>query len=374
MRPYGKFFIIVILFGLQLVPSSGQGQDFTFSVDVPTSIAGSPMFLAYQTVYRTGGVYNLNFDGTLFGWTADVNINALAYLLDHSGDFVFSTDAPFLEPSSGSYYEPRDVVLFNQATGSFSAYLLGASIGLPADANIDALLFDGSGNLIASFDEPLTITGTPILPTDLVIINTGLLMPYILGSTLGLGASDNIIGADLDFAGNLLLCFDAPVSLAGVFALPGDIFLFSAGVFSLYFRDTSFPSGNAMTDFALDFVSPGRTPNGNDVTGTVLTITKSMTTLGNMDLSWGVSCLSTYTTYSVHEGTLGTGFYNHTNINCDTGGATSLSMTIPSTDRYYLIVPLNTQFEGSYGIDSSGTQRPVSTVPCRIYQYVTPCP
>jgi len=361
------------LVGVLFWSTSAPAQEFSFSLDIPASMGGPPIFLANQTVHHSSGTYSLDFDGGLFGWTAEVNINALAFTLDGSGDFVFSTDAPFYEAASGAFYEPGDVILYVKSAGTFTPYLLGASIGLPREANIDALAFDGSGNLIASFDSPLTMVST-ILPMDLVIISGGLFTPFFSGISAGLGLADNITGVDFTYNGDILMCFDTPTNILGTYSLPGDIIKYSAGIFSLYFNDPAFPAAGAMTDFSLDFVSPGRVPNGADVSGVVLTITKNAAVSGNIDLNWGASCLSTVVDYTIHEGTLGVGFYNHSNIVCSTGGVTSKSLTPALTSSYYLVVPVNAQFEGSYGVDSTLTQRPRSAVPCQPYQFITPCP
>lgn len=361
---------------LLLIPNVSRAQDMTFSVDVPTRIGGPPFFLAYQTVHHSGGVYSLVFDGASSGMTGDVNINALAYTLDGSGDFIFSLDAPFVDIVSGATYEPRDVIYYQQLTGTMSMYLPGSSIGLSPEANIDAILFDASGSVIASFDAPVSLLGPGLtaMPADLLVISSAAFSMVFQGSSAGLGPEVNVCGADIDYSGNLTLCFDAPVNISGIFYLPGDIVRYSGGFFSLYYSDAAFPTANAMTDFALDFVSPGRTPNGDDVLGTVLTITKNSTVIGDIDLNWGTSCLGTFSDYTIHEGRISSGFSSHAGIQCSTSGATARTLTPPNDDTYYLIVPVNANFEGSYGVDSSGTQRPPSTTPCRLNQFITSCP
>lgn len=93
----------------------------------------------------------------------------------------------------------------------------------------------------------------------------------------------------------------------------------------------------------------------------------------DLDLSWDVSCLVSADDYSIHEGTIGT-WYSHSRAVCTTGGSTSHTMTPGSGGRYFLVVPLNPDAEGSYGLDSSGTQRPLSSATCRSEVSVEPCP
>ena len=94
----------------------------------------------------------------------------------------------------------------------------------------------------------------------------------------------------------------------------------------------------------------------------------------DIDLSWGASCSSGATDYSIHEGTLGN-WYSHSSVVCSTSGATSWSGLTPAgTAQYYLIVPTTTAAEGSYGLSGAGTERPVSTTVCLVSQDTTTCP
>ena len=97
---------------------------------------------------------------------------------------------------------------------------------------------------------------------------------------------------------------------------------------------------------------------------------------GDVDLSWGASCGAGATDYTVHEGAIGN-WYSHTSIPsaCTTAGATSLTgLTPQSGSRYFLVVPVSATAEGSYGTDSGGLERPVSTSVCIGTQDTTACP
>ena len=43
-------------------------------------------------------------------------------------------------------------------------------------------------------------------------------------------------------------------------------------------------------------------------------------------------------------------------------------------DRYYLVVPINFNGEGSYGTDSANNERPTGTSTCVPTQLLAPCP
>ncbi len=113
----------------------------------------------------------------------------------------------------------------------------------------------------------------------------------------------------------------------------------------------------------------GSVPDGNGVPGLPLRIDRSGPELV---LDWDASCLATDTDYEVYEGVLRS-FSSHQPVGgCSTGGATSATITPAPGSTYYLVVPTNGAAEGSYGVDSTGAQRPASSSSCRV-QSLGPC-
>ena len=117
---------------------------------------------------------------------------------------------------------------------------------------------------------------------------------------------------------------------------------------------------------------PGRVPDGGPVPGVPLTITRGVGP-GSLDLDWGASCAATADDYAVYEGVLGS-WYSHTAAVCSTSGVLEATLNASSGDRYYLVVPLDDQSEGSYGTDSSGAERPRPGAHCRTQRNTTACP
>ena len=111
----------------------------------------------------------------------------------------------------------------------------------------------------------------------------------------------------------------------------------------------------------------GRVPDG--ITGAPLQICKNFTQL---DLTWGASCGAAATNFAVYEGTIGS-WTSHTPLLCSTSNATSATVTASSGDRYYLVVPLSTTQEGSYGTTSAGAEIPQSMSPCKASQDLSGC-
>ena len=112
----------------------------------------------------------------------------------------------------------------------------------------------------------------------------------------------------------------------------------------------------------------GRVPDG--ATGTALQVTRSGG--ADINLTWGPSCLAADTDYGIYEGSLGA-FYSHTSRFCSTDGATTTTFTPNAGSTYYLVVPRNASWEGSYGTDSAGVERPPAAAAC-LPQLIGTCP
>ena len=104
-----------------------------------------------------------------------------------------------------------------------------------------------------------------------------------------------------------------------------------------------------------------------------LMMTKNALVNSDLDLTWDASCEAPANDYSVHSGTLGS-WYSHNSVLCTTAGATAATITPQSNSRYYLIVPLSAEAEGSYGQDSTGASRPLSGSACRSTASFAECP
>jgi hypothetical protein len=105
--------------------------------------------------------------------------------------------------------------------------------------------------------------------------------------------------------------------------------------------------------------------------GNTLAITKAAA--GDLALSWSASCAVTDDDYGVYEGSLGI-WYSHASRLCTTGGATNATLTPQAASAYYLVVPRNDTFEGSYGENSLGGPIPQGAGACE-EQFVTgACP
>jgi uncharacterized repeat protein (TIGR01451 family) len=118
-------------------------------------------------------------------------------------------------------------------------------------------------------------------------------------------------------------------------------------------------ANNSATDVAA--ISAGRVPDGASLPGpAVLRVNR----VGNqLVLFWGPSCLPSDGDYEIYEGVLGS-FDSHQSVACSTHGDLTFSHALPATSTYYLVVPANFRFEGSYGLSSAGAERPVGVTTC----------
>lgn len=120
---------------------------------------------------------------------------------------------------------------------------------------------------------------------------------------------------------------------------------------------------------AVECAGAGACPDGGEVPGVALTVSRSGTLV---DLQWGASCLPSDTDYEVYEGLLGSPT-SHVPVTCSTGGALAFSFAPGAGGRFFLVLPHNGVYEGSAGRGSDGTERPQGAFPCRPRR-IAPCP
>ncbi len=378
------FFCLVLSSPLALLPTTAAAQGTTSNVtigmltDSPARLDGVD-YLPWQIFGVVPGGYALAFDGmTAGGLPPESAIDALAFKEGSAGSslgiIAFSVDITAVITGVGAgtiTIGSADIVLY---ANGFSIALDANSMGIPESANIDALARAETGEWIVSFDAPVTMGPWTIQPADLVLATAAGLSPYLTGATLGLGPGVNVIGFERNpgpIQDELYFTFDTPVTVGASTFLPGQIVKYADGAFSAFFSDPQFPPESALTDFSFP-PSPGEVPDGFAVPGVPLSVQTAPG--GDIRLTWGAACIPSGTDYAVYEGVIGS-WYSHASRLCTTGGSTAAVLSPGSGSRYYLVVPVNGMFEGSYGRTSSGLQRPVGGAACVPQKLATPiCP
>jgi len=209
------------------------------------------------------------------------------------------------------------------------------------------IAWDGTGLWIAEFTfngliQRFDVAGNPTGPSFHTAFNS-------TNGGLAFDPTDNSI-----YVGtfNKVFHYTTTGTLLGSFTIPGGDGRFVDG---LEFEGT------------LGGLSAGRVPES--APGVPLTLTKSGS---DVTLAWGASCLVTDADFEVYEGTLGS-FASHSPRLCTTGGALTATITPISGDRYFLVVPTNGTSEGSYGLQSDGSERPQGSSAC-LSRQIGSCP
>ncbi len=225
-----------------------SADDLFLTTDTPTPLGGT-FYLAQQVAsYETAtGDYALHFNGLLFGMTPDVNIDALVIVRE--SEFIFSTDAPFTDGIT--QFQPSDIVRFRVEDNGFSLFLSGASLGLGPSANIDALAVGRRGQLLASFDAPVTVGPDTFLPQDVVRIQPSGLTLHFSGSAAGIAPSSNVVGYDEAPDGRHFFMFDVPTQLGASTVSPGDVVELDGVTSTIFYSDPALPSESAGSGFSL---------------------------------------------------------------------------------------------------------------------------
>ncbi len=131
--------------------------------------------------------------------------------------------------------------------------------------------------------------------------------------------------------------------------------------------------GETAHDIRIDNVSIFST--GNPVPGAVptLLLDKSVLVVDDLVLSWQASCGASVQNYAIYEGLIGD-WSSHSRIDCSDAGADLTEEIMPNPgDRYYLVVPLDANDEGSYGTATLTGERPTGISTCRPTQDTGSC-
>jgi hypothetical protein len=350
--------VLAALLLVAAVPGPIAAVSYYLATDVP-SVLGVGAYTSAQILRSDNGTYSIALD------TEGAVFKAIHRRPD--GLWLIAEGTP--DKIGSVFFEPRDVFL-TDASSFFSMYFDGSAAGVPEYAGIDAIFLDGAGALVLSFDVPVNLGGTEYGPSDLVRYSGGTFSLFWSAAAAGVPPYANVVGADRDSAGILVLTFDVPTRLGGTDYLPGQLVAWNGGTsFGLYFADPRWPLSSQLRGFA--FVpAAGALPDGGGVPGTPLTVSAAS---GNLTLTWGSSCAASDTDYEIYEGTLGS-YYSHTQKFCTTGGATTKTFPQPAGSTYYLVVPKNAVSEGSYGQASSGAEIPQGAAACAPRQIALSCP
>src|SRR5262245_27154923 len=124
--------------------------------DVPTTESGGSTLQPWE-IWRYQTVPP--FYSLVFSVPGNPNLDAI-HKLDLGGDWLLSVEAASdLAGSLPAPAEPRDVIRYDSAAGTYSIFFCGGALGIPLGVNVDAVSMEGgdAGNLIVSFDVPVDL-------------------------------------------------------------------------------------------------------------------------------------------------------------------------------------------------------------------------
>jgi len=374
---------ILAVLGAVALPVHGADPVFV-SPDVPTTTASGAGLLPHQ-------IFRYTAAGPL--WTLELslpgipppNVDAL-HRMDEPGDWLVSIEVPNdLGGALASEALPADVIRFDSSAASWSICFSAAAFGIPPTTNVDAVYMTGGdeGSLFVSFDVPTDLGPfagpTAVEPADIVEfapLGPGVCPGWVFAgmafdaSTVGSGVplTSNVGGAD-DVGGGTIFTLDVPTDLAppGITFFPG-IVVGTDGVSYTTFEPLLGWPVTSEVDGVSCLANPGRVP-------VTMKVSKSTITPGDLTLAWAASCASGGEDYGIYEGTIGV-WYNHTAIDCSDGGTALTEEITPAVNsHYYLVVPhSHGKEEGSYGVDSTGAERPAGAGTCSPNQMISDCP
>jgi hypothetical protein len=185
----------------------------------------------------TGG-WSWIFDGSDVG-LGGFEIDGLAIL--SGGDLLLSFTAA--GTIGGISTDDSDILRFTPTSlgsttaGSFSMYFDASDVGLTTNnENVDAIALTAGGNLLLSTVGGFSVTGVSGEDEDLIQFTAtslgsttaGTFSMYFDGSDVGLTATDeDVDGAGLDAAGNILLSTLGNFSVTGASGADEDVLLFT---------------------------------------------------------------------------------------------------------------------------------------------------
>jgi hypothetical protein len=362
---------------------------------IPTSTSGAPEGRTYHTAVWTGeemivwgGLGELSaaavksggrYDPATDSWTSTSTVGAPSERFDHSDVWTGSElivwggapDFPWSAPptATGGRYSPATdswaVTSLSGAPGArrqHSGIWTGSEMIIWGGEGASGFLGDGARYDPASDAwAPVSLLSAPSPRRDHTAVWTGSKM-MIWGGESGEGLHAD--GGRYDPTGDSW----SPTGL-GAF-VPTARALHTAvwtGTEAIIWggRGNGYPDTGAHYCATGSVGSPPGSVDGLMVAGNINGI--------ELDLAWNGSCGGQAMDYAVYEGAIGS-WYSHVVKQCSTGGATAITISPDVGNRYYLVVPLGTTSEGSYGRTSSGAERPAAASACLAAQDLAACP
>jgi len=154
------------------------------------------------------------------------------------GDSYLSLDITVALPGLPAPAEPRDVVEFDRASGTFSLVFDGSAAGVPSSVRVDAVSQDLNGELLLSFDTTVALAGGVVADDEDLVRYDGVVYAMVFdGSAAGVASSTDLDGVhDIVTGPLLLMSFDTSGSVGGVVYDDEDVLEYdtATGIFTMF--------------------------------------------------------------------------------------------------------------------------------------------
>ncbi|MGH1491981.1 MAG: Ig-like domain-containing protein [Acidimicrobiales bacterium] len=178
---------------------------------------------AFEPPTGFDGVFTVDYrlENVLGSADATLSIFVGERLEVEGGDLIYLSSTSF-GTVDGIDFDDEDVLVFDNALDTWALYFDGTDV-LPAGADVNAFYIEADGNLLMSFQNPVTIAGLGTVddsdivrfnPTTLGEATTGFFSTVLDGTGVGLTTSAEEISALTAYDGNHV------VSTAGSFNVP----------------------------------------------------------------------------------------------------------------------------------------------------------
>jgi hypothetical protein len=239
--------------GLLLFATAARGEDVAASPDVMVSLSGAPVRDREAAIDdQMGGILIDDFGGLPDG--ADVD----ALERELGGRALFSTDVTVQLPGP-VVATPDDVVRTNGS--SYGLEFDGAAHGVPQGVDLDAVARLATGELLVSFDVPVSLGGVRADDEDLLLFDGAAFTLFFDGSAQGVDPDLDLDAAADAGAGRIGVSFDGAGSLGGVPFQDEDVITLlpgGGGPVLLFFDASSAHAGWADADLdAVALPEPG---------------------------------------------------------------------------------------------------------------------
>ena len=263
-------------------------QEVRFAPDIAVTLSGttvSPYQIGVDNL--AGTVKAISFPGI----PTDDSVHITGYHLDpKSGMQYFSFDTPVSLPAaSGSITaNPNDVMSFDGT--NYATIFRGPSNSVPDGVAISGMTMN-AGNLLLSFDQPVTLPSSPApitaKPADVVNFDGGVPTIFFDSAANGIPDGVGVDGIHALSSGHLLLSFDQSGSVGGVNFDPEDILEFdpSSGGWLLAYdgevQHPEWPPGDLKVAYAIE--ASGPSPSATPTTTQTSPTPTAIGTMGHFD-------------------------------------------------------------------------------------------